>query len=491
MKGAVLLAAAALGVANAKLTKWSRDRLERDWLPAQETLGVMPALQFDPATAAAPMPTSAPKWPSPRAPGLQKRASTDNTCAYVGGSSEVSLYCDATAYCASDSSSHIGCCDDVSSRNCKVWTTCYDMTESAKYTTNNGLSLWCGISSYPHCITHIYADSTGAASIISGYTLFGCAVAGGTDRVFFNAFTAESSSSARRSSSSSDAGTTTPASSSAKTTTTFTSTPTPAPAPSSTNVGAIAGGVVGGVAALGLIILGIWYLIRQNKKDKNDPSASPSAAANVGPAGGYGGPGGPGAPPPQMMQNTPPPAQGYYGGASPPTMAGFAPVDPRNSMAKPQHTSTIYESSNFSPPDSPPPPQSPPFQGGQSTPSPPPPQSGYGNQGPAGYGGGGGGYGQTPPQTTSPSSYGGQQPGYGGYQGQEAAVGGYQQSGYQQQGGGYQQGGYQPQGPYSQGLPPAGPQQVQQQYTPYRQPGQGYAELSTHRGDGEVRELQG
>jgi len=133
------LAVAALGCAvavNAKLTKWSRDdRVERDWIQPRETLGVMPQLYNPPA----PLPTKAPKL-KPRT--LDKRASTDNTCAYVSGSSEISLYCDATAYCGFDSSSHVGCCEDRATTSCKVWTTCYDRTQSDLYTTNNGFTLW-------------------------------------------------------------------------------------------------------------------------------------------------------------------------------------------------------------------------------------------------------------------------------------------------------------------------------------------------------------
>ena len=79
MKGALGVAlGCALGAVEAKVVKWGRDVNERSWSPPQETLGVMPELFNAP-----PLPTPAPLIPK-RA--LEKRAATDNTCAYVGGS---------------------------------------------------------------------------------------------------------------------------------------------------------------------------------------------------------------------------------------------------------------------------------------------------------------------------------------------------------------------------------------------------------------------
>jgi len=80
-RAAVRLAATswALGATNAKMMRWGRDNSEREYRPAQETLGVMPGL----LNAPVPMTTSPPRY-TPRE--LEKRASTDNTCAYVSGS---------------------------------------------------------------------------------------------------------------------------------------------------------------------------------------------------------------------------------------------------------------------------------------------------------------------------------------------------------------------------------------------------------------------
>ncbi|KAI1388299.1 uncharacterized protein F4822DRAFT_241342 [Hypoxylon trugodes] len=79
---------------------------------------------------------------------------------------------------------------------------------------------------------------------------------------------------------------------------------------SSTNVGAIAGGVVGGVAGLALIGVGIFFLVRHNKKKKADAAAA--AAANPQMQG----PGGPGSPPiagaPGFPQQPQPPYNPHY-----------------------------------------------------------------------------------------------------------------------------------------------------------------------------------
>jgi hypothetical protein len=63
------------------------------------------------------------------------------------------MWCDATAHCVYNSiNSHIGCCDDsgtTSSSSCFVWTTCYDSTDRAKFTTNNGATLWWYVAAHP------------------------------------------------------------------------------------------------------------------------------------------------------------------------------------------------------------------------------------------------------------------------------------------------------------------------------------------------------
>ncbi|KAI1655770.1 hypothetical protein F4813DRAFT_153413 [Daldinia decipiens] len=86
---------------------------------------------------------------------------------------------------------------------------------------------------------------------------------------------------------------------------------------SSTNVGAIAGGVVGGVAALALIGLGIFFLIRHNNKKKRNITAQPPAAQMQQGAG-------PGMPPTQPVAG----AAGYQQPYNPHYSQQYAPPPP-------------------------------------------------------------------------------------------------------------------------------------------------------------------
>lgn len=199
-------------------------------------------------------------------------------------------------------------------------------------------------------------------------------------------------------------------------------------------MGPIVGGVVGGVAALGLIGLALFFFLRKKKSSDSaptaagptDPTSAPGQAPPPGaPSGGYYDPS-----QPQMAQQQ----QGQYGYG--------APVDPRASIAKPPYAmqQTTYEQNayepGFSPPGSPAPMYGPPG-------STPPPAVAYN-------------------QSVSPNStvYG--QP---GEQPQP-----YQATPYNQ----YQNTEQQP--GYAQTHPEAHPTQFA-------------AELPTQRGDGEVREL--
>ncbi|KAK3308860.1 uncharacterized protein B0T15DRAFT_121039 [Chaetomium strumarium] len=430
----------ALGLAEAKALKWGADAAT--WVPARETVtfGVMSRLgMIEPTPTPAPYPQGEPRK-------VEARGTTDNTCGYMSGILTSSLYCDPTASCVyNESNMHIGCCDDGETR-CPIWTTCYDSTDSAKYTTRNGLTLWCGQSEYPHCFTHTYEDQA-----LKGYTVLGCAVAGGTGKVWYSPTSRPSSSDSSSTSSTSSISDPTSTSSSP---TTRAAAATDGPnggsngdsnsdgdsngsSSSSTPVGPIVGGVVGGLGAVALIILGIWMLMRQRKKGSQ---AAAAAAATQQYQSHAPPPPGPGHQDPHMSQ--------YYGAAA---GAGFSPMDPRASIAKPPayagampHSpygspgpdQAAVSSMTSSPPHSPSPAYHP-----HGTPSPPPPQQQPGQ------------FGQPQPQPQQ-QAYGNVSPG--------AAYPQQGQPGYGAGGNGY-------------------PQQ-QQQYT---------AELPATRGDGELRELQG
>ncbi|KAB5545581.1 hypothetical protein GE09DRAFT_212947 [Coniochaeta sp. 2T2.1] len=435
-----------------KLLRWANDKRDAEWKPAQATMAYDEMLN---GHGMSPKPT-----PAPRAPGfspdrsLDKRASTDNTCAYISGITASSLYCDPDNACVFNSrASAIGCCADTllnvttttgTSVLCPVPTTCYDSTESPSFSTANGLTIYCGESNFPTCVKHLYKDP-----VWTGYTLWGCHRSLRTDFVYYEPTTLGDSTSASntrtRTPTSSDEDGTSTSGSAANESATNPPTPSPSPVPppaKKSNTGAIVGGVVGGVAAIAIIGLAAFFLLRRKKK----PSAATPAAAAAGPGTDPTSPTGPASPPPQggyYDPNQPQMAQqqGQYNYGA----AGFAPVDPRASIAKPPYAvATEYNphspnaNNGFSPPQSPAPAYGPPG-------STPPPAGAYGQQQAA----------------VSPDSTGYGQPGQP-----------YQATQYNQYG-----------------------QQPPQQAQPYGQQGQqGHptefaAELPTQRGDGEVREL--
>lgn len=146
-----------------------------------------------------------------------------------------------------------------------------------------------------------------------------------------------------------------------KDTTTDTPTPTPTkiddPTPPNnnddkTNVGAIAGGVVGGVAALSLAAVAIFWIMRRNKNKQASTLATAPAAGGAGPypseakpanveVGGYYPPEGQHSPPvghePAKYQNVYDPNQGVG-------QMGVAPGGYN------LHTGTMYPGSSASPP---------------------------------------------------------------------------------------------------------------------------------------------
>lgn len=178
-----------------------------------------------------------------------------------------------------------------------------------------------GRSTYPHCITHIYQDAH-----LTGYTMLGCAVAAGTDSIWYSPLYTSTSTSRTRSTATTTSEETTGSSSDSPTTTSTTSsTPTPTPEPppppsssssSSDNVGVIVGGVVGGLGAIAMIILGIWALLRYNDKQKQKNAAAAAGGPPPAPPAG-----------PHMSQQP-----GYL---SNDPAAGLSALGPRSSIAKP------------------------------------------------------------------------------------------------------------------------------------------------------------
>lgn len=246
-------------------------------------------------------------------------------CGYVSGISSQPVTCpDFRRTCFFNTNvKAVGCCSHSSDppESCAQYTSCIDSTAITSCTgscSNNLLVTTCSDSASPYCQTYQWT---------SGYRNLGCGVSYFSQNVEFTysgqpitfgsstntpiifitsaTVTAPSStisaSGAAAASEGSNAGTVT----SNK---------------SSSNVGAIAGGVVGGLAALVALALGIFYLMRRKRNDR--ASASAAAAAAAAAAGGT------------AYKPTPsaPPMQQQYGNYDPnmPPQAPFSPAPQYN-----------------------------------------------------------------------------------------------------------------------------------------------------------------
>ncbi|KAH8890033.1 hypothetical protein GQ53DRAFT_179664 [Thozetella sp. PMI_491] len=310
--------------------------------------------------AMSPAPTPAPGAAVPELLFAKRQAST-TVCGYELGIYTASLTCGKGWTCTYNPTWLVGgCCDPNGDGTCPLITKCLDSTQSSLYTLTNSYTAYCGQSSAPFCATITYAD-------FKGYSAFLCSAKKTVEAAYVNPTSIPSSSTPTT--------TTQPptTTSSSSTSTSFSSTststtPSPTPAPdsgSSTPVGAIAGGVVGGVAVLALVAFGIWWIMRKSKKDKAanaPPAPAPAPAPGPAPMGAYSpAPGYDGQHMQMAQQQQPYPQQHHY----PPQGAPiYNPAqDPRASIAKPYDGS--YTSGYGSNPSSPPPPHTP------GSPSPP------------------------------------------------------------------------------------------------------------------------
>ncbi|KAK6080147.1 glutamyl-tRNA synthetase-like protein [Seiridium cupressi] len=382
----------AIAIAGAK---WIKNIDESEtWEPAQETEGIM---NLDPA-GWTPKPTAAPGANLVEME-LRKRAGTSTCGYYAGYSSSAAVICQGSASCILNSGDMaVGCCGSADVDDCSIPTVCVPSRSASAYTASNlDYTLLCTSSAYPNCVTYSY-DRYDAQ--YAGYSALGCGADAATYSVEFYApelgsalsNTGQSSSSTQTSTSTTSS-TTSPSSSTTSTGTTSssstripggqtTSPPAGSNSSSGSSTGAIVGGVVGGVGGLALIGLGIFFLVRHLKKNKNKAGSTPPPAApaqnNV-----YYSPG-PG-PDPSLYGQSPQMGQApqQFSGYPP---AGFVAADHRTSMAptyfsqspKPSHYDSV-STAPVSPTGSPPPVgYTPPLAGGMQSQhqsySPPPPQ---------------------------------------------------------------------------------------------------------------------
>ncbi|KAK4445896.1 hypothetical protein QBC34DRAFT_383812 [Podospora aff. communis PSN243] len=254
---------------------------------------------------------------------LRKRQDEDgwgDICGYVSGDARSPFGCAASSTCRTDTRvSVIHCCPATPAAGvtCVAMTACLDRTAFNSLTATRVTSLtpipfetgWCTVSLYTSCVQYVYGSVP-----VSGFSWLQCG-AQATREVALLSATTGGTETTTTSTPSPPPPPGSPA--------TATPTPTPVPAPgNSTPVGAIVGGVIGGLAVIGLIILGLFYI---NRRSKNKPEPDPPA--------------------PQQ------PEVGYAPGPESPPLGYGPPADFRGSMFKaPYETNSV---SVGSPPTSP------------------------------------------------------------------------------------------------------------------------------------------
>ncbi|KAK1832154.1 hypothetical protein QBC39DRAFT_75804 [Podospora conica] len=206
----------------------------------------------------------------------------DNTCGYVSGQSSAAYTCVGTTnrcvfVTALDGGyGAAGCCDSF---ECGFRVTCVDYAQlessacdasclSDTFTEKCTLSAapFCNTIQFPGRVTDYFCNSFRVSTAQLAVTTY----PGQVGRTFERTILSDTSTPTRRSS------TTTPSHTSG----TKTSHTPAASSSSSTPIGAIVGGVVGGVAVLALIAFGIFFIIRRNKKP-DPPTPSPIAPETV------------------------------------------------------------------------------------------------------------------------------------------------------------------------------------------------------------------
>ncbi|KAK0626410.1 hypothetical protein B0T14DRAFT_562323 [Immersiella caudata] len=248
------VSAAFLANVEAKALKWGDD--SPSWVPPRETeapkqIGYIPA---------APEPTY---MPTPNIDLMKRQSGGNNTCGYINGvfTSRSAIVCNPGWDCYPDQRLGVmGCCSK--GNNCVAETLCWNSVQSRSYSGDDGGRIrWCSDSRAPYCALGRFTSGA-----YSSYEVLFCDASPSRtySLSYFKPQAITTPSSSRTSS-------TTSTSSGTSTTPTASLTQTPVASSSSTPAGAIAGGVVGGVAATGLIVLGIIFLWRRKSKKNDEP----------------------------------------------------------------------------------------------------------------------------------------------------------------------------------------------------------------------------
>ncbi|KAF2200422.1 hypothetical protein GQ43DRAFT_73466 [Delitschia confertaspora ATCC 74209] len=241
----------------------------------------------------------------------------DNTCGYEFGLSRSSLTCNDPGYvCATGTVNSVhGCCDPGNMNACSIPTTCLASTQMAICTgacLSNNFVKKCTFAARPECFQWRYVYPNG--KVMTEYGCWSTEFTSSVSRLYIGytpagsrSFTEDNSvsyvtvtptgkssvngASATPSISSVSGGFVAPGATPAASGTGTSNSPQessdPQPKPKKkSNVGAIAGGVVGGLAALAIIaIVGVCLILRRRKK-KNATVPPPNQQPPLGPAPG-------------------------------------------------------------------------------------------------------------------------------------------------------------------------------------------------------------
>ncbi|KAI0514422.1 hypothetical protein F5B22DRAFT_240314 [Xylaria bambusicola] len=249
-------------VAHANARRFQMGSSAGDWAPVTPTVQVSSTLRLDEWI---PKTTSAPE----RRPfDWELRRRDDAKSAICGYSADnlngPAITCESGEFCRLNSILGIvGCCTETNPRGCIVPTTCLESSASAQW-SGDPLTTYCSDSDRPHCVTHSYEANFWEP--LYGAYYIGCAAKSATGDIVASLVSGSDPTTLSQSTFTTTDGVIT-------TTVTVNvpgenGSPTTAPdgTTASVNTGAIAGGVVGGVAGLALIAAAIFFFLYRRKR---------------------------------------------------------------------------------------------------------------------------------------------------------------------------------------------------------------------------------
>ncbi|KAI1801379.1 hypothetical protein F4811DRAFT_534639 [Daldinia bambusicola] len=199
------------------------------------------------------------------------------TCGYPADNiSAQAITCSWGGYCyEAQTALAAGCCTERNRRNCRIPTTCLESTQSQPSSIDLGRTLLCDQQESPHCVTYLY--NANYFENFYGVSFLACGKAAGPSTIATSPPPDWAPPSDTTSQSTSEQF---PTGTGPTDTVTITVAPSASSSPAtivtdpgssnSTRAGAIAGGVVGGVAGLSLIAAAVFFCLRRRQRKKDE-----------------------------------------------------------------------------------------------------------------------------------------------------------------------------------------------------------------------------